>query len=412
MAIPLIAVGVGVGIAGIASIIGGVVGLQREEARHQVTVAQTRVQRQLNTAVTSQDLDQYIIDNTKLGNIDPITSRDALLAYRKAAESGINSLNKREANTLKNLYNDLYKNSETFRANWDTEYSKLSDDEKLEWLEGALGGGGVTVTVPAPAYLDTSFDTYQKKVEPVKFYTNAELAKLYNIDFNYENILEEFKTAGDAKVKYSRHLADVAKYLNEQTVHKDEVSYLDAIRNVKARAVSSGMTAGAKAAQEVLATRQALENKVKTNLETAVSRGQTMSDAFLERAQADINAGNTYTNLAKMLSRTGVDLYANDIARYGADLNANANFFAADETLRANNIAANMEMSAAYNAASAQAAAYNAAARAQTDETMWLLKNVMLPANNGNVDRAIIDTINLNYLQNTGYRSPVEKYTQ
>lgn len=361
-----------------------------------------------NTAIenklkgSSQNLNQYVNDAYRLGQIDTATYGESLKAYKKASVNGIDSLNKAEASSLTALYNNLYKNDSTFRSNWNTAYSKLSNEEKLNWLDGATSTGAA---IPAPAYMDTSFATYQKEVAPVKMYSNKELADLYGLDFNIDNILNDYKTGGQAKVDYGNFLSGVAKNMEDRTNTKSMTTYLDSIRNVKGKALSTGLSSGARAAGEVLANREAIAAKAKTNSLTATNRFAAVNDALLENAQAGVNANTAYTGLAQKLGDASATFYSNDTGRYGADVNTNASLYAADENLRANRKAANSIMSSIANNVGAQARAANTG----VNDVDWLFKNIFLPANNNNVDAAVSSLLNATYRQNTRYEDQVTK---
>lgn len=360
-----------------------------------------RSQIQLYSKLDSQQLETYLQDAYALGYIDRNTYGEALSSYNKLNNG--QDLSVKEYKSLTRLYNDLYNNDATFRENWNDTYKNMSNEEKLKWLDGASSSGS---TIPSPAYLDTSFETYQREVEPVKLYTNQELAELYDLDFNFDNILADYEKAGDAKVKYSKYVSDVAKNMGERNNTQSTTDYLTAIRNTKSEAINKGITTGARAAAEMVATKEALQNKALQEYQTAQTRTQATAGALLERAQAPLMATQVYNDLAKNLGNTSSTLYANDSARYGADLLANANFYAADEALRAERMAANQIMGAIANNAQAQ---YNANFGGLNDVD-WLFKNVYLPANNNNVDNAVQELLNSTYTQNTGYDTRMSKW--
>lgn len=398
-------------ILGGAAVISGILGgygyylnKKREESGdpylYQPKKQLVRSESQLRSVLKSQSLDNYINDAYKLGYIDPLIHKDALVAYNKFRNG--DTLDDTDSKALSQLYNQLYENSGTFRENWNNTYMQLSNEDKLKWLDGASTSG---LTIPGPAYLDTSFDTYQKEVAPVKLYSNKELAELYDLDFDYENILADYKKAGEAKVDYAKYVSDVAKNMTERQNASSVVSYLDAIRADKAQAISKGMTSGAQAAADVNVAREALLNKASEELKTGTARNQATANALLENSQAAINATSVYNNLAKVLGNTSASLYANDTARYGADMSANAAFYGADENLRAQRMAANNIMSAIYDNYAAQ----GRAAYGGVNDVDWLFKNVFLPKNGGDVVAATYDLIRGTGTQNTGYDSYVTK---
>lgn len=357
---------------------------------------------QIYKKLGSQTFEDYINDAAALGFIDPFIYSDAIKSYNKIRRG--ESLDNSDKKALTDLYNTLYANDQTFRENWNNTYSNFTNEEKLKWLDSAMSSG-MTTTIPSPAYLDTSFDTYQKEVAPVKLYSNKELAELYDIDFNIDNILADYKAAGEAKVKYADYVSDVAKNMGERDYNKTQVDYLTAIRNTKSEAINKGMTAGAKAASEIAATREAIQNKALSEMQLAQTRTESTAAALLENARANLNATSMYTNLAKGLGNVGMTLYDNDVQRYNADTLANANFFSSDANLRAARQAANMQMAGQYNLAKAQ---YNNSYGGQND-LKWLFENIYLPANNGDVDRAVREIIDSTWMQDTGYASPITK---
>lgn len=396
MALPLAAIVAAIG----ATAIGGGIAIDNITTKN-AEKKFNKSEQQLKSALKSQQLQTYLQDSYALGYINRNTYGQALSTYNKLQNG--QDVSRKDYKSLTKLYNELYANDSTFRENWNNTYRNLSNEEKLKWLDGASSSGG---TIPSPAYLDTSFDTYQREVAPVKLYSNKELAELYDLDFNFENILSDYKAAGEAKVKYADYVSDVAKNMGERANAQKTTDYLTAIRNTKGEAINKGMTTGARAAAEVIATKEAMQNKALEELATSQTRTEATASALLENAQASLNATQVYNNLAKTLGGTSSTLYANDSARYGADILANANFYAADESLRAQRMAANQIMGAMANNARAQ---YNANYGGLNDVD-WLFKNVYMPANNNNVDNAVQELLNSTYTQNTGYDTRMSKW--
>jgi hypothetical protein len=373
---------------------------KKNNALNQIDHDYVASESKIREALKSQSFDDYIQDAYSLGFIDSAVHRDALDAYNKVINK--EELDKKDKQALTSLYNELYQNDATFRENWNTAYSRLSNEDKLKWIDGATA---VNATIPSPAYLDTSFDTYKRDVEPVKIYSNKELAELYNLDFDYENILADYKKAGEAKVDYAKYVSEVAKQMTEQQNGRNVVSYLDAIRANKGEAINKGMTSGAQAAADVNATREAIANKVQSELETGQVRNKSTAQALLENSQAALNATDVYNNLAQVLGNTSVSLYASDSARYGADMLANAGLYGADQNLRGARMAANDLMSAIYSNYAAQGRNVSDG----VNNVNWLFKNVYLPANNYNVDSALYDYKRNAWTQNYGYESSATK---
>lgn len=344
----------------------------------------------------TKQIQEYIRDATNLGLVDTTTSKYALQAYNKLKDNNFNTkkLSSGEVKSITNLLKSLYKNDQNFKYIKDV--SDMDIKEAINTLGSVIGSFGV----PAPTYLDTDFAPYQKKVDPVKHYTNKELAELYKLDYNFDNIKAELDAAAEAQVK----LKDWESALLANNAERDNniniTDYLDSLRNIKSEAIQKGMSNGARAAAEVAAMQEAINNKVQTNYDTAVQRFETMSDALKQRAETQIAADTHYDQMAQYLSNAGTNLYANDINRYGQDLLANANFLSSDENLRSTREAQNRLMRAIYNSANAQASVYKQQA---LDDTLNYFNEITLPANNYNLRDAYSNYINAANAQNYRY---------
>ena len=353
----------------------------------------------------TKEFEDYLRDASYLGYLNGDTHKNAMKAYSKlkSYDYDVSELNNKERESLINMYDQLYKGDDNFRNEINKYYANLTDADKMAFLDNVISS---SASVPAPAYLDTSFDNYQREVAPLKLWTNKELADYMNIDFDFDNILKDYEKAAQAKVDYSTWLSDLTANNSEREDAYNQTSYLDAIRNVKSDAIIKGMSNGARAAAEVVANKEAIKNKVSEQQKAATQRFETMNDSLLERAQAAINTRDTYQSLAKDLG-TNVDaLYNNDVARRGQDLLTNANLYAADETLRSNRMAQNNLMAAMYNAASAQS---KATANSKEDP-LWYFKNISMPANDYDFGKAVNDYIDLGYTQATGYQDIFNKW--
>ena len=360
---------------------------------------------QHSKTTNTKEFEDYLRDASYLGYLNGDTHKNAMKAYSKlkSYDYDVGKLKNKERESLINMYDQLYKGDDNFRNEINKYYANLTDADKMAFLDNVISN---SASVPAPAYLDTSFDNYQREVAPLKLWTNKELADYMNIDFDFDNILKDYEKAAQAKVDYSTWLSDLAANNSEREDAYNQTSYLDAIRNVKSDAIIKGMSNGARAAAEVVANKEAIKNKVNEQQKAATQRFETMNDSLLERAQAAINTRDTYQSLAKDLG-TNVDaLYNNDVARRGQDLLTNANLYAADETLRSNRMAQNNLMAAMYNAASAQS---KATANSKEDP-LWYFKNISMPANDYDFGKAINDYIDLGYTQATGYQDVFNKW--
>lgn len=403
MAVPLIVWGI-VALVGYLGASAAYDNVTTDSAQGKAKDMQQKLQ-DYSKSVSTKQFEAYLRDAMALGYIDGNTNKNALAAYTKLRNNNydFSKISKEEANAVTGLYNQLYNNSANFKSQWDKTYSNMSDEEKLNFINSASTAGA---TIPAPAYLDTSFERYQREVEPLKLYNNKELADLYKLDFNLDNIKQDYNEAAQANVDYNSWLSDLMANVGERDNTYNQTSYLDAIRKTKSDAVLKGMSNGARAAAEVIANNEALQNKVNANTDVATKRFETMNDALLNRAQSDINATKVYTDLAQALSTAGGTFYANDVNRMGQDLLSNANFLSADENLRSNRQAQNNLMASIYNNVSAQ----NNAISNGVNNVDWLFQNVYMPAANNNVNEALSDFIGTQYAQATGAADPMTKW--
>lgn len=405
MAFPIIPVAV----VSILALLGIATGAY-QDSKNEAIKTTKRTQKELQKysgSETTKELENYLHDQMMVGNIDGETYKNTLQVYERLRNNNYDfkkaKITKEEAKQLTKMYNQVYEGDVQFKSLWDQKWGTLTDEEKLEWLRG---GTSLNATIPAPAYLDASFDNYLREEKPLKLYTNKELADIYNIDFDMDNILKDYNDAAQAAVTYNDWLSNQIANTEERDNAYNQTSYLDAIRNVKSEAVIKGMADGAKAAAEVLANNKAVQDKANSEAQTAMSRFQQMDDALLNRAETALNARNMYTGLAKTLSSGVTGFYANDVTRLGGDIEANANFFSSDEQLRANRMAANAVMNAAHRSALAQNAVY----QGQADEAYNYFKDITLPAYNGDFHRAVADFINLGYNQKTGFKDAMSKW--
>lgn len=210
---------------------------------------------------------------------------------------------------------------------------------------------------PGPSYLNTNFKTYQREVEPVKLWTGQELADLHNINYDVNHYYDLIKQANEANLAYGNYTNDQALNTTRRNDEQRIVSYLDALRGVKSDAVANGTAAGARAAQEVLANVAASNERANALSETLNNNLANINDYVLANAQSRLSAVDYFNQLARSLSQDSATLYANDTNRFGADWNANAILYQADQRLRGERALANATMEGQHAATQASLAA-------------------------------------------------------
>ena len=159
MAVPLIVWG----IVGLIGWLGGSAAynnITTNNAQGEAKAMQQKLQ-SYSKSVSTKQFEAYLRDAMALGYIDGNTNKNALSAYTKLRNNNydFSKIDKSEAQAVTNLYNQLYNNDAGFKSLWNNQYSKMTDDEKLRFIDGASTAGA---TIPGPAYLDTSFKRYQR----------------------------------------------------------------------------------------------------------------------------------------------------------------------------------------------------------------------------------------------------------
>lgn len=340
--------------------------------------------------------------------------KEALAAYEKYekqyADKGpdvwytINTKSK-DFQALQKMYEKLNEHSNVF-AN----AARMTSDELKgtikDYFDKSLGN---IHDAAAPSYFDTTFDNEIKEAKPMHLMTGQEMADLHGLDYNPDTYYDLIKQGTEANVKYTDYLS---RQMNEASMYEDTKNvntYLDAIRNNKAEALASGATAGARAAQEVLANQAAITSYADKQANVANQRYDTVSQALIEDAQAKLTARDYFNSLAQSLATDAVTLYSNDSQRYAAEQAMYANIFDANEYLRQERIKANGAMEGDY--ASAQAS-INAAKQGLSDrqsELGWIYDR-LLGAYGGDTLKANLEFNKITRKDTLGYSSYVDNY--
>lgn len=284
--------------------------------------------------------------------------------------------------------------------------SKTMQENILSAIDGNVPS---IANVPKPKYLDTDFEGFQMNVDPIDIWTGEELAQLHNMTYNPDDYYNLIKQGTSADVAYADY---ASKQLNNASMIQDQnkiVSYLDSIRNNKAEALSSGATAGAKAANELLTNTQAIGDYAAEQAQVAQNRYANTSKALQADAQAAITARDYFNNLATTLGRDISTIYANDVDFQGQQLLSNAELYTADQNLRGNRAYANAQMESAYRQGQASVNAARRSAQDAANEYKWVF-NTFQEANDGNTFQTILDMDS--YLTNryTGFNNLVDLY--
>lgn len=229
----------------------------------------------------------------------------------------------------------------------------LMNSMNLNITPELLTSEGGAYYVPSPdSYTSAMINPgdYKVNVNPVKRYTNQELADLYNINYSVDDYYDLLKQGTEAAIDYG-------KFVNEQNLNavlasdtQEQNAYLDSIRNTKAESIINGATLGARMANELLdnvAANQAYSTKVANANAQAI---QNMQQYYDNNARAMVDARAYHdTTLAPKLSNVLESLYYDDIQRYSGEVNTNADLYMNVANANANAIINNAAVQAAYN---------------------------------------------------------------
>lgn len=259
--------------------------------------------------------------------------------------------------------------------------------------------------VAAPNYDDVNFENFQFEVDPVKLWTGQELADLHNINYNpdyYYDLIKRGTVAEVDRAKFESALMNEASMVQDTA---NVASYLDNIRNTKAEALSSGATAGAQAAAEVLKNKEAINSYAQNQASVANARYNAVDAALQADANARLSANDYFNSLATALGQDILTLYANDTDRYGQEWISNSELYKADQELRGQRAYNNASMWAAQATANSAIDALKVAADNTWNEYAYMY-NMYKTANGGNsIDAldSLTKYIRSNYYNYTNY---------
>lgn len=326
--------------------------------------------------------------------------------------------NKKDGLQLSDLWSDTFTSNKTHKELVNVfnliadklpafyDQNKTLQDNILSTIRGTVPS---IADAPKPEYLDVDFAGHQIPVDSISIMTGQELADLHGINYNPDDYYNLIKQGTSADVDYARYLSN---QMNQGSMVQDQskvVSYLDSIRNSKAESLANGATAGARAANELLANTNTLNDYITGQSETAQNRYANTNKALQADAQAAITARDYFNNLANSLGSNIASLYANDVDFQGQQLLTNAELYTADQNLRGSRAYANAQMEAAYKQSQASINAARQSANNAANEYTWLF-NTFQKANDGNTLQTILDMDSYITNRYTGFNNLVDLY--
>ena len=275
-------------------------------------------------------------------------------------------------------------------------------------INGLIKNTPLAPLAPAPKLFNLdNYNPVDLPVDPVRMWTGQELANLHGIDYNFDNYYDLMKQGSQAQVALKAYENQQANVLGSLQDEDTRVSYLDAIRNNRTKAMNKGISAGQRAANELLSMQDAMNqysvnqsdivNKQMSNVEPAIN-----NDAYIKRT-----AQEYYQNLVHNMGGLSNNLYTVDNNRYGSDVTSAADIYASSLGTRGQALQANAAMQGKQQEANAQINAINQGLQSQYNDFAWIYNNALV-ANGGNKSLAAADFYD--YLQSAYTNTDLTHY--
>lgn len=275
-------------------------------------------------------------------------------------------------------------------------------------INGLIKNTPLAPLAPAPKLFNLdNYNPVDLPVDPVRMWTGQELANLHGIDYNFDNYYDLMKQGSQAQVALKAYENQQANVLGALQDEDTRVSYLDAIRNNRTKAMNKGISAGQRAANELLSMQDAMNqysvnqskivNNQMSNIEPAIN-----NDAYIKRT-----AQEYYQNLVHNMGGLSNNLYTVDNNRYGSDVTSAADIYASSLGTRGQALQANAAMQGKQQEANAQINAINRGLQSQYNDFAWIYNNALV-ANGGNKSLAAADFYD--YLQSAYTNTDLTHY--
>lgn len=351
----------------------------------------------LNAGLTTDDLDNYLVTLYRSNKIDAKTYKNAINSlerYQETHDEGSSILSKAwwdiftsrmDKKELAQLYEAMTEGLDVY-----DNVNAMTIDELADGIRNGILANAPSISGPsAPTYNEVRTGTPDGfTVGDVPLWTGQELADLNKTNYDpnhYYDIIKQGTEANVLRDRFGVNQRDIASRVQDSRLN---ASYLDSIRNTKSEAIAAGATRGARAANEMLATNEAIGSYADKQSEVRQTNYDAMLDSLLANASAKLTAQNYFNNLANTRYNEGIQFYANDTDSQGQELLTDAELYSADMQDRAQAVYANALMDAAYNKSSAQVASAQNAINGAANEYAWLFKTIA-NANNGNIPKTV-----------------------
>ena len=372
--------------------------------------------------LTADDLDNYLTTLYRSGRLDLDTYKDALNSLEVYEEKYGNALKDFPGAFSKEWFDffssgkskkEIAKLYEAMTEGLDVydNINTMSIDELADGIRNSIIANAPTIAGPvAPTYNEVRTGTPDGfTVGDVPLWTGQELADLNKTNYDpnhYYDIIKQGTEANVLRDRFGVNQRDIASRTQDSRLN---ASYLDSIRNTKSEAIAAGATRGARAANEMLATNEAIGNYADKQSEVRQTNYDAMLDSLLANASAQLTAQDYFNNLANTRYNEGIQFYANDTDSQGQELLTDAELYSADMQDRAQAVYANALMNADYNRANANITTAQNAINGAANEYAWLFKT-FANANNGNLPKTVSDMDSYIFNRYTGQNN-VKNFT-
>lgn len=289
---------------------------------------------------------------------------------------------------MRELYDTLYKyvpevRNETYKA-----LDKLPDDIKGSFYSSIPDIEGAPT--PNDYMSNPNFQGERMRIDPVHLYSGQEMADLHDINYDVNHYYDQIKQGTEANVDLGHYQSRQLQNASMVDDTKNQTEYLDAIRGTKSEAIANGMTAGGRAAAELLNNKDTLQAYSDNQANVFDQRFNAVDNYLLADAQAKLNARDYFNQLAQALSTDAMSYYASDTERQGGQYKADSTMYTADQDLRGTMYYANGQIAGAYAQGQAAINAARSGMQNRADEYAWVYDR-FLGANGYNTAISDID---------------------
>jgi hypothetical protein len=175
------------------------------------------------------------------------------------------------------------------------------------------------------------------------------LAKMYGLDYNYNNIYNMMMDNVDKG--YESRYADQAtaenNYYDDAAAAQNTL--LDTLSQQQSQAIATGASRGAQAANALSAVLGLSQNFASGATQLADARAQLSKQKAADVSQAGVNAFNTYNTMGQQLADISKNVYSSDTSRYVGGLDYNAAAASSNAQMAAQKMASQAQYQSSYN---------------------------------------------------------------